>query len=191
MREPLLAFTAALQDPLAGISPSILAIPKKQGGSLFRIHRDLRFSSDRRPYKTAAALQFRHEMGRDVHAPGFYLHLEPGLVFAGAGMWRPPRTELEAIRGAIGEDPDRWSRTRRAVERSGWRLDGDALRRMPRGWPGDHPAAEDLRRTDFVVTFDLSEAEACAPGFAERYVELCRAAAPLLAYQCDALEIPW
>jgi uncharacterized protein (TIGR02453 family) len=191
VRDPLLSLTAALQEPLAGISPSILAIPRKQGGSLFRVHRDVRFSADKRPYKTAAALQFRHEAGRDVHAPGFYLHLEPGNVFAGAGMWRPPRRELDALRGAIGEGPDRWRRVRRAVERAGWRLDGDSLLRMPRGWPADHPAAEDLRRTDHVLTFDLSEQDACAPGFADRYVELCRGAAPLLAFQCGALDIPW
>ncbi len=191
MREPLLALTAALQDPLAGISPSILAIPKKQGGSLFRIHRDVRFSRDKSPYKTAAALQFRHEMGRDVHAPGFYLHLEPGRVFAGAGMWRPPRGALEAVRSAIDERPEAWRRARRAVERAGWRLDGGALRRMPRGWPADHPDAEDLKRTDLVVTFDLTEAEACEPGFAARFIELCRGATPLLAFACEALGIPW
>ena len=191
MRAPLLALTTALQDPLAEISPSLLAIPKTQGGSLFRIHRDVRFSRDKSPYKTAAALQFRHEAGKDVHAPGFYLHFEPRLVFAGAGMWRPARPALEAIRSAIAADPDRWTRTRGAVEGAGWRLDGDTLRRMPRGWPADHPAAGDLKRTDFVVTFDLSEEEACDPGFARRFVELCRAAAPLLAFQCAALEIPW
>jgi uncharacterized protein (TIGR02453 family) len=191
VREPLLALTAALEDPLAGISPSILAIPKKQGGSLFRIHRDLRFSRDKRPYKTAAALQFRHERGRDAHAPGYYLHLEPGLVFAGAGMWRPPRPELNAIRTAIDEDLVAWRRVRDQLESAGWRLDGDALRGMPRGWPAAHPAAEDLKRTDIVVTYDLSEDEACAPGFPGRFVELCRGAAPLLAFQCEALEIPW
>jgi len=191
VREPLLALTAALQDPLASISPSILAIPKRQGGSLFRIHRDVRFSRDKSPYKTAAALQFRHELGRDVHAPGFYLHLEPGLVFAGAGMWRPPRAALEAIRTAIGENPDRWGRTRGAVETAGWRLEGGSLRRMPRGWAADHPAADDLKRTDFVVSFELSESEACDPDFARRFVELCRGAAPLLAFQCEALGIPW
>lgn len=151
----------------------------------------MRFSRDRSPYKTAAALQFRHEAGKDAHAPGFYLHLEPGSVFAGAGMWRPPRRELDAIRNRIADAPDRWRRARRAVEKAGWRLDGDSLRRMPRGWPSDHPAAEDLRRTDFVVTFDLSEGEACAAGFADRFVRLCRGAAPLLAFQCEALGIPW
>ena len=106
VRGPLLAFTAALQEPLAGISPSILAIPKKQGGSLFRIHRDIRFSKDKSPYKTWAALQFRHEAARDVHAPGFYLHFEPGNVLAAAGIWRPARPELDAVRQAMDEEPE-------------------------------------------------------------------------------------
>jgi len=110
VREPLLQFIADFAPKLQKVSPHFLAIPKTVGGSMFRIYRDTRFSKDKRPYKTAAAAHFRHEVGRDVHAPGFYLHLEPGAVFAGAGIWHPDGKTLNRIRQAMVEDPGVWKR---------------------------------------------------------------------------------
>ncbi len=191
VREPLLAFTASLQEPLAEISPSILAIPKKQGGSLFRIHRDVRFSKDKSPYKNWAALQFRHEAAKDVHAPGFYLHLEPGNVLAAAGIWRPARPELDAVRQAMDEDPDGWTGMRRAVEAGDWSFGGEALKRVPRGYEPEHLLADELKLKDYVVSVPLSEEKVCRPDFLDEYVELCRSAAPLPAYLCGVLGLTW
>ena len=84
---PALQFITAMAPRLDSISTNFLALPQKSGGSLMRIHRDVRFSSDKRPYKTNVGIQFRHVMGKDVHAPGFYFHIEPGVVFVGAGLW--------------------------------------------------------------------------------------------------------
>lgn len=82
VREPLLAFTDAFAEPLYKISPHFRAEPKKVGGSLFRIFRDVRFSKDKSPYKTHAGVHFRHERARDVHAPGFYLAPDFPKAFA-------------------------------------------------------------------------------------------------------------
>ncbi|MCH7945702.1 MAG: TIGR02453 family protein, partial [Armatimonadetes bacterium] len=81
VREPLLKFIEAFEPRLHKISPHFIADARKTGGSLFRIYRDTRFSHDKRPYKTHAGVQFRHERAKDVHAPGFYLHIEPKQVF--------------------------------------------------------------------------------------------------------------
>ena len=75
VREPLLQFVEDFGVRLAEISPHYVADARRSSGSLFRINRDVRFSADKSPYKTAAGIQFRHESGKDVHAPGFYLHL--------------------------------------------------------------------------------------------------------------------
>ncbi len=83
VREPMLCFIADFGVEARKISPYIVADPRKAGGSMFRIHRDTRFSKDKSPYKTTVGAQFRHEQGKDVHAPGFYLHLAPGEAFAG------------------------------------------------------------------------------------------------------------
>ena len=76
VRNPMLGFIADFAPYLEGLSPQFVAEPRRSGGSMFRIHRDTRFSKDKSPYKTHAAAQFGHARGKDVHAPGFYLHLE-------------------------------------------------------------------------------------------------------------------
>ena len=89
VRDRLVQFVADFDSRLTEISPHMVADPRPSGGSVFRIYRDVRFSKDKSPYKTNAAIHFRHEVGRKVHGPGFYLHLQPGSVFTGAGIWRP------------------------------------------------------------------------------------------------------
>ncbi len=87
VRGPLLKFIEVFGPRLKKISPHFVADPRKTGGSLFRIYRDTRFSRDKRPYKTHAGVQFRHERASEVHAPGFYLHIEPEQAFVGVGIW--------------------------------------------------------------------------------------------------------
>jgi uncharacterized protein (TIGR02453 family) len=191
VREPLLAFIAAFEAPLANISPSMLAIAKKSGGSMFRIHRDTRFSKDKSPYKTWAAVQFRHEAGRDAHAPCYYLHLAPGDVFVGAGIWHPDRAALDAIRVLIDEKPAKWVKARDAVLLAGWDLEGDALKRIPRGYAAEHPLADDLRRKDFIAVRRLSEQDVVQSGFLQRYTDLCREPIELMKFLTEALGLPF
>ena len=83
-----------MQDPLADFAPNFVALPTRVGGSLMRVYRDTRFSKNKLPYKTNIGIQFRHELAKDVHSPGYYVHIEPGNVFLGAGMWRPDSDPL-------------------------------------------------------------------------------------------------
>lgn len=191
VREPLLAFIAAFEEPLANISSSMLAIAKKSGGSMFRIHRDTRFSKDKSPYKTWAAVQFRHEAGRDAHAPCYYLHLAPGDVFVGAGIWHPDRAALDAIRVLIDEKPAKWVKARDAVLLAGWDLERDALKRIPRGYAAEHPLADDLRRKDFIAVRRLSEQDVVQSGFLQRYTDLCREPRKLMKFLTEALGLPF
>ena len=86
LKGPALRFIEDFEGRLVKISPHFHAGRR----SLFRIHRDTRFSKDKSPYKTYAGMQFRHEAaGNDVHAPGFYLHIQPGHSGVGCGVWRP------------------------------------------------------------------------------------------------------
>jgi uncharacterized protein (TIGR02453 family) len=117
-----------------------------------------------------------------VHAPGFYLHLEPGQVFGGFGLWHPDAPTLAKVRDAIVGDPAAW---KRVVGKQA--LDGEKLQRPPRGYDPDHPLVEDLKRKDFVVTAELSEKEACSPRFLDAYVDACRSGAPLVRFLTEAV----
>jgi uncharacterized protein (TIGR02453 family) len=191
VREPLRAFIRDIDAPLEQISPHVVADDRKSGGSLFRIHRDVRFSKDKSPYKTWAAVQFRHEAGKDAHAPGFYLHLQPGNVMMGAGVWHPAREALEGIRDAISERPDEWFEARDELLAAGFEFEGESLKRPPRGYAVDHPAVDDLRRKDFIAVHHMSEEAACAPDFVNAYAGLCSAAAPLMRFLTSAIGVRW
>ena len=159
---------------------------------MFRIYRDVRFSKDKSPYKTHAAAQFRHRAGRDAHAPGFYLHLEPGNVFAGAGSWHPERSTLDGIRTAIVEDSDTWqSVIGDPLLVKHHDLAGESLKRAPRGYDPDHPLIEDLKRKDFICVERFSPAQACRAGFMDTFVKSCTAAAPFVRFLTEAAGQPF
>ena len=192
VRDPLLGFVQDVVAPLARISRQVVADPRPVGGSLFRIYRDTRFSKDKSPYKTHAAAQFRHRAGKDVHAPGFYLHLEPGAVFVGAGLWRPEPEALQAVRTTIANKPADW---KKAIGGAGFRrtcaLEGEIAKRPPRGFDPGHSLIDDIRRKDFVAVARLSEKDALSLRFLEQFVGFCRAASPLNAFLCKALGLDW
>jgi uncharacterized protein (TIGR02453 family) len=190
--EPALAFVEAFAPRLAKISPHFRADARPSGGSLFRIHRDTRFSKDKRPYKTNVGIHFRHERAKDAHAPGYYLHLGPGEVFAGGGIWHPDTATATRIREAIVADADGWKRaTRGAAFTKRLALGGDSLKRVPPWADAGHPYADDLRRKDFFASTRLAESDALAPGFVDEYAKVCRTAAPLMRFLCEALDVPF
>jgi uncharacterized protein (TIGR02453 family) len=192
VREPLQRFVSEFERPLLEISPHFRADPRPIGGSLFRIYRDVRFSPDKSPYKTHAGIQFRHEQGRDVHAPGFYLHLEPESVFAAVGIWHPDSRTLRQIREAIATKTKDWLRAKSGKNFSDlYELGGDSLKRAPQGCDPDHPQIEDLKRKDYIAHVAFSEREVCTPDFLDRYAEVSRRAAPFMRFLTEALGLSW
>jgi len=192
VREPLLQFISDFGLRLPEISPYYVADTRRNGGSLFRLNRDIRFSNDKSPYKTAAGIQFRHESGKDVHAPGFYLHLEPGGVYGGLGIWHPDTPTLNKIRDAIVENPDHWQQiVSDKTFSSTYELSGESLKRAPKGYEPNHPLIEDLKRKDFIAGTPFTEEDACAPNFIDRFTEVCRNGAPLVQFLTTAIGLPW
>ena len=192
VKEPAMRFVADFAPYLKSVSPHFRADPRASGGSIFRIHRDTRFTKDKRPFKTHTGIQFRHDQGRDVHAPGFYLHIEPGSCFAGLGIWRPDGATLRMIRDRIVDEPSAWQDAISDAEfRKRFDLTGDRLSRAPRGFDANHPLIDDLKRKDFVAGADLPDSEVRGAGFLEEFVGLCTAGKPFMAFLCDALELPF
>jgi uncharacterized protein (TIGR02453 family) len=188
--EPAFAFISAMGPKLAKISKHFVASPKRMGGSLMRVYRDTRFAKDKTPYKTNIGIQFRHERGLDVHAPGFYLHIEPGGCFLGAGIWHPEPSALAAIRAEIVEQPKLWQRARdNARFRKHFALGGERLAKPPRGFPADAMHVEDLKRKDFIAACDIEDKEVLEPAFVDDVAARFASTAALMAFLCGALDL--
>jgi uncharacterized protein (TIGR02453 family) len=187
-----MAFIRAFRPRLEKISEYFVASDRRVGGSLMRVYRDTRFWGKEEPYKTNVGIQFRHEFGKDIHAPGFYLHFEPGYCFLAVGLWRPDSPSLRSIRQAIVERPQRWRRARdHKPFRLRFDLDGGSLKKCPLGFPPDHPFIEDLRRTDFIAVGDLTEKQALAKNFLDHVDQAFASSAPFMRFLCDGLKIPF
>ena len=185
-----LRFIISMQEPLADIAPRFTAVPTRVGGSLMRVYRDTRFSKNKLPYKTNVGIQFRHEQARDVHSPGYYVHLEPSRAFLGVGMWRPDPDSLRRIRERIGARPAEWQRALGdASFRRYFELGGETLTRPPKGFDKDHPCIEDIKRKSFIATREL-DVETCLKPQFQRLVESSfRNAEPLMRFLCKAVGV--
>lgn len=196
IRTPLKAFVEELDVRFAGVAPEFVGDPRS---SLFRIHRDVRFSPDKSPYKTHAAFWIFHRApGRGVGqtvdgGAGFYFHLEPGASMVAAGLWMPPRPKLQLVRDAIADDVASWEAVvnhRAFVKRFGGLTTDDPgvlLKRMPRGYEPGHPAERWLRFKSFTVSRALADDEALSPKVADLVMKDCVAMVPFARWLNRAL----
>lgn len=183
VREPALAFIRALAPRLGALSREFEASDKKVGGSLMRVFRDTRFSADKTPYKTNIGIHVRHRAGKDVHAPGLYLHIAVDGCFLGVGSWRPPGDVLARIRQRIVDAPREWVAAR---DDAGFRryfdLTGESLKRTPRGFSDDEPHLEDLRRKDHTASAAVTLDDVLAPDLVDFCATRFVAARPYLGF---------
>jgi uncharacterized protein (TIGR02453 family) len=192
VREPARAFVRAVGPKLEAISKHFVASDKKVGGSLMRVYRDVRFSKDKSPYKTNVGIHFRHALGKDAHAPGFYVHIAAEGNFIGIGMWRPESSALAGIRRRIIEEEDAWrDATQSSSFSERFNLGGESLKRPPKGFDASHPLIDDLKRKDHIAVANLSDEEMLGDGVVDRVLELFERAVPYLAFQCAALDVPF
>ncbi len=185
-----LRFIISMQEPLREIAPRFTAIPTRVGGSLMRVYRDTRFAKDKAPYKTNIGIQFRHEQARDVHSPGYYVHVEPDEVFVGVGMWRPDPESLRRIRERIAARPADWQR---AIGAAGFRrlfsLGGESLTRPPRGFDSEHECIEDIKRKSFIAAREFEVKDCLQPQFQRKVEASFKAAEPFMQFLCKAVGV--
>lgn len=188
VREPMLRFIADLGKPLHAMSSHVEVDSRPVGGSMFRIHRDIRFSKDKSPYKTNVGAHFPYRRtGEDESAPGFYIHLEPADSVGGGGLWHPDSAAIKKVRDRIVARATEW----KAVRGTRIPIEGESLKRVPVGYSPTHPFAADLKLKDMYMMERFSEKEVCAPDFLDRFVAACRAAAPLMKFLTQAMGLPW
>lgn len=139
-------------ESLAGLNP------RKLG---FRIYRDVRFSKDKRPYKTNMGAGFSPG-GKMMQDPGYYIHIEPGKSFVAGGMYMPTPENLAKIRQEIDYNGKAFLKI---LNDKGFKKffegldDFDKLKTMPKGYPKDHPQIELLKHKSFIVSHSFSDKE--------------------------------
>ena len=189
---PALAFIEAMQKPLAKVAPMLKVEPKKMGGSLMRIYKDTRFSKDKTPYKTNIGIQFRHQIGKDVHAPGIYMHIAADECFLGAGIWRAPSDVLRTLRTSLAENPQTWTKAKNAKAfRSTYELYDDRLKSAPRGFDKDHPILADIRLRSFIGMCPLERSEIQSQDLVKLTTQRVKNARPLMEFLCESLGQPY
>ena len=192
VKEPLLRFVEDFDERIEAVSPHFIADARPVGGSMFRIYRDVRFAKDKTPYKTNAGLHFRHEIGKDAHAPGFYMHIEPGAAFAGGGIWHPDGATLAKIRTAIDTQQAQWNGAKNhPAILENHELGGDTLKRPPKGYDADHPLIDDLKKKDHFASRSYTEDEVTAADFIDRFTDDCIAISPFVGFLTRAVGLPY
>lgn len=187
-----LRFIDSMHDPLRDIAPHFVAQATRVGGSLMRVYRDTRFSKNKLPYKTNIGIQFRHERAKDVHSPGYYVHIAPGEVFVGVGMWRPDADSLRAIRERIVAKPAEWQRASQdKTFRRDYELGGEALTRPPRGFDKDHEFIEDIKRKSFLGVRNLAADAPLGSVFQKTVESSFRSAEPFMRFLCKSVGVPF
>jgi len=191
VRAPFQRLLADLQPALAAVSEHYRSEPKGVGGSLFRIQRDTRFANDKTPYKSWQGARLFHARSRQVPAPSFYLHLEPGECFVGAGLWHPETPTQRKVRQFIVDNPGSWKAAAYAPAfRRRYDLESsDMLVRAPRGFPAEFEFLDDLRRRNFVATRAIDDATMTGPRLRQTLERDLQALAPFVDYLCAALDL--
>lgn len=195
VRDPALDFITDFGTRLEKISPHFVADSRTIGGSLMRPYRDTRFSPDKTPYKTNVGIQFRHEAGKDIHAPGYYIHLAPGSCFTGVGLWHPETAVARELRQAIHDDVDGWAAAIKTKQVTNtWSItpdDDEMLKRVPPGLDPTHPYADDLRMKSFMAGATLTQKQVTTAGFDQDLASMFTRASRFTGFLCEALGLPF
>jgi len=185
---PMQCLIASLQPYFESFAPEYDVNPKR---SLFRIYRDIRFSKDKTPYKTHVAAHFvLRGKPKGTEGSGYYVHIEPGEVFVGGGIYMPAGDQLKKIRRAIS---DRQKEFLAIVTDKGFvklfgAIEGERLKRIPQGYEEGHPMREWLKLKQFFVGVEWTEAKSFKPLFAKEVARVFETASPLVRFLNDAMK---
>jgi len=186
VQQPMAALISLLAEELARRGLPLTGDPKR---SMFRIHRDVRFSNDKSPYKTHAGAVLSRDGTKDFQGL-LYIHVSPEGSFTASGFYHPDAGQLTALRKAIAAAPERFQEVERALHKAGLTLGrGEALTRLPRGFEDvpAGPTAEFLKLKSLVVHRELPEASLGRPRLVKEIADFAEAALPLLKFGWEAL----
>lgn len=189
VRGPMVALVERLADDLPAVAPNHAANPKT---SIYRLHRDTRFSANKAPFKTHVAAIFPHRALPKHEGAGLYVHVAADQVLVGGGLYRPQPRQLRRLRQHIADHAEE---LRALTEAPAFRrhfhpLSGERLKRVPRGFPANHPAGDLLRLKQFLTGCEHPPAFATGPGFYRSLLRLFGRLAPVLDFLNAPLAAP-
>ena len=182
-KQPAEAFVEELRPRVAALAGELV------GGKLFRIHRDVRFSKDKRPYNTHVHLGFQGQRvpGEPRRRGGFYFALEPDKVTVGVGAFDFGPADLEKYRRAVAGDSDGEELVAILAKTAAKPHEPD-LKRAPAPYPADHPRGEHLRRKGLNVWQDLPAAPVGSPELADVVMAAFEEMDPVNLWLTEVLE---
>lgn len=186
VRAPMLAIVEQLAVDMRPFAPEVVVDPKK---AIFRIYRDTRFAADKTPYKTNIAASFGWRGLPRWEGAGLYFQLSHEDVWIGGGLYDPPTPLLQTVREHIAANH---RRLRTLIESASFKraagtLAGEQLRRVPRGFAPDHPAADLLRHRQFIAGRELPPAFASSARFYPTLLETFKAIVPMVRFLNEPL----
>ncbi|MFN8061945.1 MAG: DUF2461 domain-containing protein [Vicinamibacterales bacterium] len=186
LRGPMIEVIEQLGRDFRTLAPEIVATPK---ASLYRIYRDTRFSADKTPLKTHVAAHFPHHAFTRNEGAGLYLHVAPDEVLVAGGIYAPQPAELHRLREHIARHHRQLQSivTSPRFRREVGALAGETLTRVPRGFAADHPAAELLKRKQFIGWREFPAVLATSATFYRTVLACFTATLPLVRFINDAL----
>jgi uncharacterized protein (TIGR02453 family) len=185
LKEPMLAIVRKITDAMLNFAPNHVRPAEK---SLFRIYRDTRFSSDKRPYKTHVAAWWSHQGLQKTSGAGYYFHVSAKEVIVAAGAYMPEKEQLAAIRHWLLENHTDFRKLlkRPAVRKAFVEFEGNPLTRPPKGFPCDHPALDLIQCRQWGLAATLPAKTALDRKLADTIVRYFRLASPIV----DSLNTP-
>ena len=185
LKVPMQSLISELRSPMSEVAPEVVVDPKR---NIFRIYRDTRFSKNKTPYKTHVAAFFPVP-GRWEESAGLYVHVEPGEIILGGGLYMPDGQQLKRIRGSIAAQPEEFLAIvkGRQFRKRFTALQGAKLMRRPLGFPEDHPMIEWLKYKQFFASCSWNEAECHTPRFVTKVAALFGDLMPLIRFLSAAM----
>ena len=179
LKAPMLALIGEINEAMADFAPMYIPPPQK---IMMRIYRDIRFSKDKRPYKTHVSAWWAREGLEKTSGGGYYFHVSPEEVFIAAGVYMPEREQLLAIRRYLAENHEEYRALMKGKKLRSLMTEGDGapLTRAPKGFPEDHPAIDLLKRRQWTLSTSLPGEAAMKPTLAKTVIDRFKAVAPVI-----------
>ena len=186
VRAPMERVIERLAMDIPAFAPDLVANPK---ASIYRIHRDTRFSPDKTPFKTHVSAVFPHRRLTKHGGAGLYFHVATDHVMIGAGIYAPEPRQLYQLRQHVSANLKRFRAIVKspAFLRSFGEIGGQRLKRTPKGFAADDPAAEYLKLRQFLASTERPPSFATRPRFYSALKRLFEHLAPFVRFLNESL----